>query len=330
MRGIGQSLKVLLGAAPRKQKREEFSKAAQEMHAFKGQPEQKKERIAKIREEQAEPKLSFTHTSFKWRKWRWASIILINLLFVVSYHFDVQLVEGALTASRFVGFHMADLNSALQLTLAHKHIVINLVIGVITVGILWWLVGGRTFCSWACPYHLLSEFAEMIHLWLASKGWIKDHPLDRRMRSILYVIFALLALVTGYTVFESISVVGIVSRALIYGGGVALTWVGFLLFIEVFLVRRFWCRYICPIGMTYGFLGSVSPVIVEYTLPDCLHEGECRKVCLVPHVLEMTKKNRAEDTALSIGADCTRCGMCVEVCPTGALNFKLRGTGGLL
>jgi len=330
MRGIVQSLKLLLGAEPRKQEREQFSDAAQTLHAFKAQPEQRKERIAKIREELAVPGPSFTHASFQWRKWRWFSIIVINLLFVVSFHYDVQLVEGALTASRFVGFHMADLNSALQITLAHKQVVINLVIGTVTVGILWWLVGGRAFCSWACPYHLVSEFAEMLHIWMSRRGWIKDHPLDRRMRTVLYIVFALLAIVTGYTVFESISPVGILSRALIYGAGVAMTWVAVLVFIEIFLIRRFWCRYVCPIGMTYGFLGSVSPVVVEYNLENCLHEGECRKVCLVPHVLEMTKKNRAEDILLDLGADCTRCGMCLEACPTGALSFKIRGTGGLL
>ncbi len=330
MRGIVQSLKVLLGAEPRRLAAEKFTDAARQLHAFKGQPEQRRQRIGKIREELAVPGPSFTHKSFKWRKWRWTSIILINLMFVVSFHYDVQLVEGALTASRFVGFHMADLNSALQITLAHKQVVINLVIGTVTVGILWWLVGGRAFCAWACPYHLVSELAEMIHIWMAKKSWIKDHPLDRRMRTVLYIIFALLALVTGYTVFESISPVGIISRALIYGAGVALSWVAVLIFIEIFLIRRFWCRYICPIGMTYGFLGAVSPVVVEFSLENCLHEGECRQVCMVPHVLEMTKKNRAEDTVLSIGADCTRCGMCLEACPTGALNFKLRGTGGLL
>ncbi len=330
MTGIVESLKGLLGSEPRKLAREQFSQEAQDMHSLKNQPEQKKERIAKIREEKAEPGLSFTHKSFKWRKWRWASIILINTMFVVSFHYDVQLVEGALTASRFFGFHMADLNSALQITLAHKEILVNLVIGTVTVAILWWLVGGRSFCSWACPYHLVSELAEMLHIWMVNKTWIKDFPLDRRMRTVLYLVFVLLALVTGYTVFESISPVGILSRALIYGGGVALVWVAALLFIEIFLVRRFWCRYVCPIGMTYGFVGSVSPVVVEYTLADCLHEGECRQVCLVPHVLEMTKKGRAEDTTLTIGADCTRCGMCLEACPTGALNFKIRGTGGLI
>ena len=104
MRGIAQSLKALLGADPRKQKSEKITSAAREMHAWKRQPEQRKERIRLIQEELAEPKLSFTHKSFKWRKWRWTSIILINLMFVVSFYYDVQLVEGSLTASRFVVF----------------------------------------------------------------------------------------------------------------------------------------------------------------------------------------------------------------------------------
>ena len=147
---------------------------------------------------------------------------------------------------------------------------------------------------------------------------------------MLYVIFAVLAFVTGYTVFETISPVGILSRSLIYGAGVALVWVVVLLLIEAFFIRRFWCRYICPIGLTYGFVGSTSPMVVEYDLNHCLHEGECRKVCMVPHVIEITKKGRAPDVKLSIGADCTRCGLCIEACPTGALNFKIRGMGGLM
>ena len=86
----------------------------------------------------------------------------------------------------------------------------------------------------------------------------------------------------------------------------------------------------CPIGLTYGFLGSVSPVVIEYDLNHCLHEGECRAVCMVPHVLDLTIKGRADDVLMDVGADCTRCGMCLEACPTGALNFKIRGTGGLI
>ena len=240
------------------------------------------------------------------------------------------MVEGALTGSRFVGFHMADLNSALQVMLAYKHLVINLAIGAGTVVLIWWLFGGRSFCSWVCPYHLLAEWAEMLHLKLAARGWVKDRQLHRGVRSVLYVIFVLLALASGFTVFEVISPVGILSRAFTYGASLALLWVAVLLLVEIFYSRRFWCRYICPIGMTYGFVGAFSPVQVVYDLDLCLHEGKCRDVCMVPHVLEMTKLGYADDAKVAIGADCTRCGLCVEVCPRDALKFDIKGLNKLL
>jgi ferredoxin-type protein NapH len=325
MRNFIDQFRLMLGGAPRKTDKSKHSSAARELHAFKKTPEQRKIRAEVIREEQENP-----HDIYTWRIRRWISIIVINLLFVISYWFDVQLVEGALTASRFVGFHMADLNAALQVVLAYKELLINLLIGIVTVALLWWLVGGRSFCSWACPYHLLAEFAEMAHLKLAAMGLARDYPLHRGTRSILWLMFALLALVTGYTVFEVVSPVGILSRALIYGGGLALIWVAFLLLIEIFYSRRMWCRYMCPIGLTYGFVGSISPVVVQYDLQHCFHEGHCRNVCMVPHVLDMVVKGRADQPLMDVGADCTRCARCLEVCPTGALKFKIRGTGGLL
>ena len=65
-----------------------------------------------------------------------------------------------------------------------------------------------------------------------------------------------------------------------------------LLLFEIFYSRRAWCRYACPIGLTYGMVGATSPLIVQYELSSCFHEGECRKVCLVPHVLETVIKGR--------------------------------------
>lgn len=321
---LGEGVRTMLGADPVKHEKGEWTETMRAIQAWKMTPEQREFRRD----------LLYTHENtkptFAWRKWRWPSIILINTLFVVSYWLDVQLVEGALTASRFVGFHMADINSSLQVVLAYKEILINLLIGTVTVMLVWWLVGGRSFCAWACPYHLLSELAEMLHLKLARKGLVEDHPLNRRMRSVLYIIFALLALVTGYTVFETISPVGIVSRALIYGGGVALVWVGVLLLIEVFFIRRFWCRYVCPIGLTYGFVGATAPVKIQWDATKCLYEGNCRSVCLVPHVLEFTIKNRAHKSVMEAGPDCTRCAMCLEACLPGALSFKVKGVGDLL
>ncbi len=320
MKWFLHSLGMMFGTAPRKPGEDEVTDAARSMMKFKKLPDQVKIRKQKIADEH-----EFPVVSNKWRNRRWASIIILNLLFVVSYWFDVQLVEGALTASRFFGFHMADVFSAAQVMLAFKEVMLNLVIGTTTVVIAWWLVGGRAFCSWICPYHLLAEWAEMIHLKLARLGLAKDHVFHRGLRTILWVLFLVLAFLTSYTIFEYINPVGIVSRALIYGPTIAVFWVLFLLGIEVFYSRRFWCRYVCPMGLTYGVTGAVSPLQVEYNLEICLHEGECRKVCMVPHVLEVTKMGYASDTFEYIGADCTRCGMCIDACPQGALKFKVRG-----
>jgi ferredoxin-type protein NapH len=318
-----ESLMQLLGREPTRPAKDSISPAVREVMLEKRKVGLKKADLRAVEAAHAlKPK--------QWRRRRWITLILVNLLFLVSYKLDIQLLEGALTASRFVGFHMADLNSALQVMLAYKHVVLNLMIGTATVLILWILLGGRTFCAWACPYHLLSEWAENIHLWLVAKKIIKNRTFDRRVRTVFYVIFILLALLTGYTVFETISPTGILSRALIYGPGIALLWVLALLMFEVFVSRRAWCRYVCPIGMTYGFVGLISPVQVKYNIKNCHHEGDCRAVCLVPHVLSMTIKGRSPEENMNIGADCTRCGMCVDICPTDSLNFDIKGLNKIL
>jgi len=317
---FNESLAQMFGREPKKPENNEISVKMQEIHKYK---KANKITLAKL-EAERQANRDRDETTY-WLKRRWAVLIAVNFLFVVSYFFDIQLLEGAITASRFIGFHMADVNSALQVLMAFKHVVLNLVIGTITVFILWWLLGGRTFCSWACPYHLLSEWAEMLHLWLVSKKIIKGYTFHRGVRSFFYVIFALLTLATGYTVFETISPTGILSRALIYGPGVALLWVLFLLLFETFISRRAWCRYVCPIGMTYGLVGSISPLRVVYIPDACFFGGDCRTVCLVPHVLDATIIGRAKDEKVPIGADCTRCGMCVDICPASALKFEFKG-----
>lgn len=314
--GLGE----MLGKAPAKPTPADMTPAMVELLAFKKTPEERKRRKEGIRAER-----ELDHTSNTWRWRRWASILVINGLFVASYFLDLQLIEGALTASRVVGFHFADLNSSLQLMLAHGHVVLNLVIGVTTVFLLYVVFGGRAFCSWVCPYHLLSEIAEKLHLKLSEKRLVSDHALDRRLRPVLFVIFAGLAFASGYTLFETISPVGILSRALTYGTAVGLIWVALLLAVEVLWSRRFWCRYVCPIGLTYGMAGTVAPVRILHVAENCFHEGKCREVCLVPHVLEMTKLGYGRETATPVGPDCTRCAMCIDVCPTGALRFDIKG-----
>lgn len=310
-------LRLMFGGEPKKPAPEEYTAGAKYIHATK---KLKKQDFDAMADREREHRARKT-----WKKRRWAVLLTVQLLFVLSYQLDVQLVEGSLTGSRFLGFHLIDLNAALQLMLAHKHIIVNLLIGTATIGTGWFLLGGRTFCSWVCPYHFLSEWAEKLHLYLAKKKIVKDHPLHRGLRTVLWATFAVLAYGTGYTVYETVSPTGIVSRALIYGPGIALVWVAALLAFEVLYSRRAWCRYMCPIGLTYGVVGTFSGLRIQYNLELCAHEGECKKVCLVPHVLDHVIKGRATSEIIDVGPDCTRCGACVDVCPGGALTFSLRG-----
>jgi ferredoxin-type protein NapH len=324
MKELVNSIAVLLGKTPTKPTLEEISAKARAVHD--GQAEKlTRELHLHIQAERVKKAAG----AKKWRRRRWSTLIAVNLLFVLSYWLDIQLVEGSLTGSRFVGFHMADLNASLQVMLAYKQILINLLIGVVTILLIWWLLGGRTFCSWVCPYHLLGEWAEMLHLKLVKRKRIKNHAFDRRARTWLWLTFALLAFVMGYTVYETISPTGILSRALIYGPSLALAWVLALLVFEILYSRRAWCRYACPIGLTYGLVGSVSPLKVTHNVGKCFNDGACRQVCLVPHVLDSTIKGRAKTVNTDLGADCTRCGMCLDVCPTDALSFNFKGLGKL-
>jgi ferredoxin-type protein NapH len=193
-------------------------------------------------------------------------LIMVNLLFTFSFWLDIQILEGALTASRFVGFHLIDLNSALQVMLAHKHIITNLVIGTGTVFVLWLLLGGRTFCSWVCPYHLVAEWRKScICAWLAKKKLVTDQAMHRGLRTVFWLAFALCGVghrlhgVRGHFA-DRHPVARLDLRA---GAGPALggwhCWSS-----RWFYSRRAWCRYACPIGLTYGVVGVFSPVRVKY------------------------------------------------------------------
>jgi ferredoxin-type protein NapH len=185
-------------------------------------------------------------TKFSYRMKRWIVVICIHLLFFLSFHIDIQTLEGTLNGSRFLGFHLIDPFTTIEMFLATYHMPINMVIGTITVLLFYLFIGGRTYCSWVCPYGILSEIGEKLHDTLVNKKIIKNRKFDNRVRHIFWLIFLILSFSSGYLVFETINVVGILSRFIAYGWSLALCWVIAIFLIEVFFSRRAWCTYICP------------------------------------------------------------------------------------
>ena len=269
-------------------------------------------------------------TFFSYRMKRWILVIAIHLLFFLSFAIDIQTLEGTLSGSRFLGFHLIDVYTNMQLALATYHIPINMVIGTVTIVVFYMLVGGRSYCSWVCPYGLLSEIGEKWHNMLVTKKIIKERKFDHRVRYIFWAMFLITAFTSGYLVFETINVVGIMSRAIAYGWSLGLVWVLVVLAFEVFYSRRAWCTYICPIGTTYGMIGKVSALRIEWN-DNCDHCMVCHDVCFENQVLEITKakydKQREEKGITKeyiTGADCTLCGRCIDVCHEDALSFDFR------
>ena len=265
-----------------------------------------------------------------YRAKRWILVIAIHLLFFLSFAIDIQTLEGTLNGSRFLGFHLIDPFTTLEMFMAEHHLHINIIIGVSTIVIFYMLVGGRTYCAWVCPYGILSEIGEKWHDTLVHKKIIKNRKFDHRIRYAFWAIFLTLSFTSGYLVFETINVVGILSRAITYGWSLALIWVVVVLAFEVFFSRRAWCTYICPIGTTYGMIGKVSALRVEWN-DNCDHCMVCHDVCFENQVLEITKakydKQREEEGITReyiTGADCTLCGRCIDVCHEDALNFDFR------
>lgn len=272
-------------------------------------------------------------TKFSYRMKRWIVVIIIHLLFFLSFAIDIQTLEGTLNGSRFLGFHLIDPFTTIQMYLATYHMPINIVIGTATILFFYLLIGGRTYCAWVCPYGLLSEIGEKIHNTLVNKKIIKERTFNHNVRHIFWIMFMVMAFSSGYLVFETFNVVGILSRFIAYGWSLALSWVLIIFLIEVFYSRRAWCTYICPIGTTYGYIGKVSGLRVEWN-DNCDHCMVCHDVCFESQVLELTKakydderKEKGIKKQYVTGADCTLCGRCIDVCHSDALKYDFRLKG---
>jgi ferredoxin-type protein NapH len=259
----------------------------------------------------------------KWRLIRWSFLLSVNFLFFASFYFDVQILEGSLSGSRLLGFHLADPFAALQMMLASQVFNINLIIGTTTVIIIYLLLGGRFFCSWVCPYHILAEWGETLHKYLLHKRIIKrNHVFNDRFKYFFFALFLLLSAFSGYTIFEVINPVAILSRSIVYGAGLIILWVVALLLFEIFYSRRAWCRYFCPVGVSYNLIGRIAPFKIHWNVKKCSNCKKCQRACMVPWVLKETVNMGAADYVVS--GDCTRCGLCLDACEDGALSYNIR------
>ena len=230
-------------------------------------------------------------------------------------------MKGSLFAFDACGFPFADPLSALQPLLTGMLPDGRILLGALVVLVVA-LCLGRIFCSWICPFGLLSELGQRIH-----------HRRDTALRNTFRVRAALFAIGLGLTVLLGIpllnqfSLPGGFSLGLInaatplsdravhstaeYGLFFLLPFLPILIVLvaEIATGRRLWCRFVCPQSVLPALMARL-PVAPRLTRTmsrcTCGKTPACRAAC----PLDLDPRNPRSSAPL----ECTNCGACVVAC----------------
>ncbi|MDO5087012.1 MAG: quinol dehydrogenase ferredoxin subunit NapH [Comamonadaceae bacterium] len=184
------------------------------------------------------------------------------------------------------------------------------------------LVGGRVFCSWVCPINMVTDSAS----WLRRRLNITTGRAPKRELR-LWLMGAVLAAsaITGITVWESVNPVGMMHRALIFGGVAAWGAVAAVFLFDLLVAPRGWCGHVCPMGAAYRLIGSKSLLRISARHSSrCNDCADCFAVCPEPHIIPVPLKGKGGSTPLILTSECTNCARCLDVCGQNVFTFTHR------
>ncbi len=175
----------------------------------------------------------------------------------------------------------------------------------------------RIFCSWICPFGLLSDYLEKLHLHIFGKKLKLPSWMDTPLRGIKYFIAGFFIwsvfikmpaidieqfIGSSYNTFADVKMLEFFTRM----SAVSFTVIISLTILSV-IIDRFWCRYLCPYGALLGILGLFSMGKITRNGQNCIKCGKCEKVC--PGVIPITKKKKINSL------ECMVCLRCIDACP---------------
>ncbi len=195
----------------------------------------------------------------------------------------------------------------------------------------WWpliLIGfpfvGRLWCA-VCPFMIYGEVAQFISLKLwphQLKAWPREWA-ERWGGWILYGGFALILLWEELWNLENSAYLS---------GWLLLIITAGVVICSVLFERRFWCRYLCPIGGMNGLFAKLSMIELR------AQQGICSATCNTYHCYKggpaegegqatMGCPVYSHPAQLTDNRDCVLCMTCLKACPHKSVALNLRPPG---
>ena len=175
----------------------------------------------------------------------------------------------------------------------------------------------RGFCSWVCPFGLLTEYLNRLHRMLFRKNLKVPPWLDYPLRSLKYLLLAFFlwaivlkmnAAALDYFIYSPYNMVADIKMLYFFTNITPFAfWVLMALVVLSILVRNFWCRYLCPYGALLGVLSFLSVLKIHRNEETCTNCQKCTRTCPVDIKVHKTRS--------VISDECHACLKCVAVCP---------------
>lgn len=260
------------------------------------------------------------HALGRWTRWRRTCQLAVAMLYLglpLVQLLGVRAVGGNLAALRIGSFDLVEPAAGLSAALAGQRLTTSLLLGM-APAVLLALALGPVFCSWVCPWGLISEGIHRLRY--RRRPWHEFSPAALRKWRLLILggmlglgallgtpLVAMLSaprLITTlpYEVL-ALRVVPAVTGALLLG----------LLLLELLGPRRLWCRVLCPVGTMATVLRSPRALSVRFESEACRCPGTppCQLRC--PWGIDPRRMQRADG--------CTNCFTCLDTCSAGALAW---------
>jgi ferredoxin-type protein NapH len=257
----------------------------------------------------------------RWRRATQLAVVALYLAIPAANAASFRSVAGSLASTRLGPLDLVEPSAAASALLAGGAAapVRAILLGAAPPALLALVLGG-VFCSWLCPFGLLSETLD----WLVRRGRPRlpaagAHERVRVPRAMtLAVILAASALAAMpiAALVQGPRAVTVAALEAVYLGTVspfAGAVLGTLLVLDLVLPRRLFCRALCPAGALANYLRTPRTLRVAFDparCGRCAGAVPCRASC--PWAVDPRTARRFDG--------CTSCLDCIESCPHGALR----------